>query len=222
VVCRQLLVFLANSHYSRRESGYAVFWIAALASVGIAVKLSFLILGLATSLLAVIVWFVRGRSEERTDDKRTLTWVTIFVAAVLVPWMTRGVILSGYIAYPAVTGSFPVEWRIPESEVVEIAQDTRAWARQPGGYTDPEKVLSDWGWLAPWAYRVSMSHFDVVIPLLLALAGCIFSIFYRNTKNSEPKYTRVQWIFLLPSLASLVGWFLLAPDPRFAGASFWS
>jgi len=221
VVSRQLLVFLVNSHYSRRESGYAVFWIAALASVGITVKLNFLILGSATSLLAAIVWFVRGRSEERTDDKRTLTWVTIFVAGVLVLWMTRGVILSGYIAYPAVTGSFPVEWRIPESEVVEVAQDTRAWARQPGGYTDPKKVLSNWEWLAPWAYRVSISHFDVVIPLLLAFAGCTFTIFYRNTKNSEPKFTRVQWFFLLPSLASLVFWFLGAPDPRFAGASFW-
>src|SRR5258706_850682 len=221
VVSHQLLVLLANSHYSRRESGYAVFWITALAAVGITVKLSFLILGSATSLLAVIVWFVRGRSEYRTDDKRALTWAAIFVAAVLVPWMTRGVILSGYIAYPAVTGSFPVEWRIPDSAVVEVAQDTRAWARQPGGYTDPKKVLSDWGWLAPWAYRVSISHFDVVIPLLLAFAGCIFTIFYRNAKNSEAKFTRVQWSFLLPSLASLVFWFLVAPDPRFSGASFW-
>jgi hypothetical protein len=221
VVSRQLLVFLVNSHYSRRESGYAVFWITTLACVGITVKLSFLVLGLATSLLAVIVWFVRDWSEDRTDDKKALTWAAIFVAAVLVPWMTRGVILSGYIAYPAATGSFPVEWRIPESEVVQVAQDTRAWARQPGGYTDPKKVLSDWGWLAPWAYRVSMSRFDVVIPLMLAFAGCIFTIFYRDTKNSEPKFKRAQWSFLLPSLVSLVFWFFAAPDPRFAGASFW-
>jgi len=221
VVSRQLLVFLVNSHYSRRERGYAVFWIIALASVGITVKLSFLILASATSLLAVIVWFVRGRSDDRTDDKRAFTWVAIFAAATLIPWMTRGVILSGYIAYPAVTGSFPVEWRIPDSAVAEVARDIRAWARQPDGYTDPKKVLSDWEWLVPWAYRVSVSHFDVVIPLLLAFAGCFFTIFYRKTKKPEPNFTRVQWSFLLPSLTSVVVWFLEAPDPRFAGASFW-
>ena len=40
-------------------------------------------------------------------------------------------------------------------------------------------------------------------------------------KNRESKASAVQWFFLLPSVASLVFWFMTAPDPRFAGASFW-
>jgi hypothetical protein len=40
-------------------------------------------------------------------------------------------------------------------------------------------------------------------------------------KNRESKASRVQWLFLLPSVASLLFWFMTAPDLRFVGAPFW-
>jgi hypothetical protein len=217
VASRQLLVLLANSQYPRRETGYAVFFLMALASIGTTVKLSFLALGWVTSLLALVVWFAKSGREDRTDDRRTLTWVTICVALVLVPWMIRGVILSGYIAYPNVMGSFPVEWRIPHSQVVAKAHGIQNWAQQPD-YVD-EEVLANWRWLVPWAYRMLRS--DAVIPLLLTLAGCCFTLFSRVMKNRDSKASGVQWLFLLPSVVSLLFWFITAPDPRFAGAAFW-
>ena len=217
VASRQLLVLLANSQYPRREIGYAVFFITVLASIGVTVKLSFIALGCAASLLALVVWFARSGREGRTDDRRTLTWVTTCVALLLVSWMIRGIILSGYIAYPNVMGSFPVEWRIPRSYVAATTDGIQIWARQPGS-EDP-KVLSDWGWLVPWAYRLPI--FDVVVPLLLTLAGCFFTLLYRVMKNRESRASGVQWLFLLPSVASLLFWFVTAPDPRYAGAPFW-
>ena len=132
VVSSQLLALLANSQYLRRETGYAVFFITALASIGITIKLSFLVLGGATSLLALIVWFARSSSQGGTADRRTLAWVTICAAVVLVSWMIRGIILSGYIAFPNVIGSFPVEWRIPRSDVAGTADTIQVSARQPG------------------------------------------------------------------------------------------
>ena len=132
VVSSQLLALLANSQYLRRETGYAVFFITALASIGITIKLSFLVLGGATSLLALIIWFARSSSQGGTADRRTLAWVTICAAVVLVSWMIRGIILSGYIAFPSVMGSFPVEWRISRGDVagtVNTIQDsgTTTW-----------------------------------------------------------------------------------------------
>jgi hypothetical protein len=217
VVSRQLLVLLANSQYSRREIGYAVFFITVLASIGVTVKLSFIALGCAASLLALVVWFARSGREGRTDDRRTLSWVTTCVALLLVSWMIRGIILSGYIAYPNVMGSFPVEWRIPRSYVAATTETIQVWARQPGSQ-DP-KVLFDWGWLVPWAYR--LPTFDAVIPLLLTLAGCFCTLFYHVMKYRESKASAVLWLFLLPSVASLLFWFMTAPDPRYAGAPFW-
>src|SRR5262245_37220698 len=217
VVSRELLVLLANSQYSRREIGYAVFLITVLAAIGVTVKLSFFALGTAASLLAIVVWFAGRGREGRIDDRRTLTWVTTCVALLLVSWMIRGIFLSGYMAYPNVMGSFPVEWRIPRSYAAATIETIQVWARQPGSQ-DP-KVLSDWGWLVPWAYRLSI--FDAVIPLLLTLAGCFFTLFYRVKKNRESRPSRVQWLFLLPSVVSLVFWFVTAPDPRYAGAPFW-
>ena len=220
VASRQLLVLLANSQYPRRETGYAVFFLMVLASIGTAVKLGFLALGWATSLLALVVWFARSDGEDRTDDRRTRAWVTTCVAMILLSWMIRGIILSGYIVYPSVMGSFPVEWRIPRSYVATTANGIQGWARQPG--YDDLKDLRDWRWLVPWAYRMfRMFTFDVVIPLLLTLAGCFFTLFYRLVRNRESKASRVQWLFLLPSVAFLLFWFMAAPDPRFAGAAFW-
>jgi len=110
-----------------------------------------------------------------------------------------------------------VEWRIPRSYAAATTETIQVWARQPGSQ-DP-KVLSDWGWLAPWAYRLSI--FDAVIPLLLTLTGCFITLLYRVKKNRESRASGVQWLFLLPSVVSLVFWFVTAPDPRYAGAPFW-
>jgi hypothetical protein len=61
----------------------------------------------------------------------------------------------------------------------------------------------------------------VRIPLLLTLAGCFFTLFYRVMKNRDAKAYGVPWLFLVPSVASLLFWFMAAPDPRYAGAAFW-
>jgi hypothetical protein len=66
-----------------------------------------------------------------------------------------------------------------------------------------------------------MLRSDAVIPLLLTLAGCCFTLFSRVMKNCDSKASGVQWLFLLPSVVSLLFWFMAAPDPRYVGAAFW-
>ena len=108
VISRHLLMLFTNATGSRRETGYALAYITVLSAIGIAIKLSFLALGSATSVLALATWFA-GRKVLDLEDKKTLVWMATVVGLVLVPWMIRGVILSGYIAFPIPLGSFPVE-----------------------------------------------------------------------------------------------------------------
>lgn len=217
VLSAQLLDFLANSKRSNKETGYAVFFITTLAVLGITVKLSFFVLGGTASLLAFVVWFARSRGK--FDGHRALIWITICVAIVLLPWMIRGVILSGYIVYPSTVGSFPVEWRMPHDSVLNEANWVRSWARTPGVHWN--KVLSNWDWFKPWAFRMLKRHFDIVTPLALAAVACVFTLACRLIRKSKRKRRVIQWLFLLSPIASLVFWFLTAPDPRFAGACFW-
>jgi len=218
VLSAQLLAFLANSERSGKEDGYAVFFITALAVVGITIKLSFAVLGGAVALLAFVVWFTRSGSRNRFDGNRTLIWIIICVAMVLLPWMIRGIILSGYIAYPSAVGSFPVEWRMPRESVVSEANWIRSWARTPGVHWS--KVLGNWDWFNPWAFRM-LGCFDIIISLVLTLVACCLTLSYRLTKKHERKTQGAQWLFLLPPIVSLVFWFVTAPAPRFAGACFW-
>jgi len=217
VISRNLLMLFTNATCSRRETGYTVACIAILSAVGIAIKLSFLALGGTTSLLALSIWFVESRRRHTLEYRKALTWMATGVTLVLVPWMIRGIILSGYIAYPISLGSFPVEWRIPRSDVIEVADVIQAWGREPG---IDSQLVSGWSWLGPWLRRLSMSYVDVVVPLLLTVVGWLAGFYYMRTK-SPPEITRIPWLFLLPPVASLIFWFLTAPNLRFAGSLFW-
>jgi hypothetical protein len=217
VITRHLLMLFTNATCSRRETGYALAYITILSAIGTAIKLSFLALGSATSLLAISIWFVEGSHHDTIKDRKTLTFMATGVALVLVPWMIRGIILSGYIAYPISLGSLPVEWRIPRGDVIEIANVIQAFGKQPG---IDSKMVSDWNWLGPWLRRMSTSYVDVVLPLLLTGAGCLAGLYHITTK-SQPKVSRVAWLFLLPTIVSLIFWFLAAPNLRFAGSLFW-
>jgi hypothetical protein len=189
-------------------------YITVLSAIGIAIKLSFLALGSATSVLALATWFV-GRKVLDLEDKKTLVWMATVVGLVLVPWMIRGVILSGYIAFPIPLGSFPVEWRMARGDVIDVANDTRNFARQPGY---DSHLMSNWNWLVPWLHRASTEYIDLMVPILLTVVGGLTG-FYHRRRN--PKGTQVPWLFLLPTIASILWWFMAAPNLRFAGSLFW-
>jgi hypothetical protein len=129
--------------------------------------------------------------------------------------MIRGVILSGYIAFPIPLGSFPVEWLMARSDVIYIANDIRAFARQPG---IDSQLESNWNWLVPWLHRLCTRYIDVMVPVLLTVVGGFTGFYHLRRK---PKGSQVPWLFLLPTIASILWWFMAAPDVRFAGSLFW-
>lgn len=211
-----LLAFLENTKSTSKEAGYALFFITTLAVVGITIKLYFFVLGAVTWLLALMVWFIRRNSQYRLSDKKTITWVVAVALTALIPWMIRGVILSGYIAFPIPVGSFPVEWRLSYASIVNIANCVQNWARTLG--VQYNKVLENWEWFRPWVIRITRNWIDIRIPLFLTLAGCFLILFYRRYSRDIYK---ALWLFLLPAVASFIFWFFTAPTIRYLGASFW-
>jgi len=213
VLSSQVLLFIVGS---REEERYGFFCIAALACVGIATKLSFALLGVTAFLVAFAVWAVRNGGRIKLESKKTLPWVALCGMMILLPWMLRGVILSGYVAYPSTFGSFSVDWQVPRSLVIDEANWIRSWARAPGAHWID--VLGNWNWLAPWFSKLPES---VTQSLQLTLFALILALSGRAASSRQNSSLDLPWLFLMPPLVSLVFWFVSAPDPRFAWASFW-
>jgi hypothetical protein len=218
VLSAQLLAFLENSTSTCKETDYSMFFLVTIAALGVIIKLNFLVLG-TVGLLISIVWFNRGVNKENSRGKKTIIYFILVITLALIPWMIRGVILSGYIAYPISVGSFPVEWRIPHASVVNMMNWTRGLTRAWGVHYN--KVLNNWDWIIPWAINTSCNWSEVLEPLLLALAGFFLILFCRITNKYDRNIQARIWLFLLPPVMSLVYWFITAPGVQYLGASLW-
>jgi len=186
-----------------------------LAAIGITLKVSFVILGTVASLIAATVWL-----QSVSEKKRSLIEpivITAVVLSIVGVWMFRNIILTGYAAYPFSAISFGVEWRVTPESVTNINGWIQSWARNPNAL--PAQVLANSDWFYPWInYITAHQRFDVVFPLLLFLGGTVVSslcVVFKTLPGARCV------MFLMPGFAALIFWFLSAPDPRYAGATFW-
>jgi hypothetical protein len=195
-----------------------LFMIAAIWFTGTTIRLNLVVLGALCFLTGAFVAFKKGAFGIKGGGRPLKDFLRLSApAAVVLVWMIRGAILSGYPSYPVTALSFDVPWRVPESIALGELQWIRSWARNPE--LPPELVLGRADWLGPWFIRILTYHkIDVIFPLLLTLLGlCIFSC--ETGKGSG--IPRRSVLFLSPPLLSLAAWFMQAPSPRFAGACFW-
>ncbi len=223
VILIELLELLVKAHPTALEAGYRVFAVAVLAALGVTVQLSFAVFaGLALPL--AIFAFVRryGRFDQRRQRNRVLALGAAVCGLLIVPWMARSVVLSGYVAYPVRAFAAPVDWRIPEVLALREENRIRRAARAALDMPMP-RALGTWDWLPPWQKRLkSYAEFEVFVPLALALgAGLVLLLLARTRyyRNDTPAHFL---LLLLVPAAHLVFWSLTAPNPRFAGVSFWA
>lgn len=213
VLCLGIAQFLFLLRFSEpatdvgraREGLFAVAWLAAAAT---SVKLSGL--GLSWASLAVALLVARRRPLLAGTWLRTGALVFGGVVAILLPWAARGVVLTGYAAYPSTFGPAAVEWRLPSECVRRTAEHIESFARIPS--PDQGHFVRGWSWLGPWAQRVGVKYQEVVIPSALALGAFVILAGRRRTDGL---------LLAVPGLIALLFWFLSAPDPRFALAPFW-
>ncbi len=140
-------------------------------------------------------------------------------SVLAVGWMARQAVLTGYPLYPLTIGGLPVNWRMPADIVHRMNQWVSAWARWPG--RSPEEVPSSWRWLGHWL-QDRRTDVDVAAALVL-LAASLPALASRSPIDVRQRRERRAPMLAVLGLAvpTLVAWFLLAPDPRFALAPLW-
>lgn len=195
--------------------------ISLLLALAITFKLSTLAFAVGAFVVAAAA-MVRSRGVSK---HRVTAVAGLGVALLLVPWLGRGVVLSGYPLYPAGVVPVPVEWQVTERQLDAIRRHIRAQAR--GVPAETEATGTGWlrGWMRSLLSPPRLS--SVMLPLLLAAAAILWRLFRRRLKSGGGPYSgrdpprHPRWL-LLPIAVGLLFWLTTAPAPRFAYFLFWS
>lgn len=206
---------------SRSDWAYYGFLTSVLAISAITIKLSALPLALAP--LVLMIWGVLQKGSLRASPHLTAFARPAIIVGLLlfIPWILRGIALSGCLAYPLTTTRIPyLDWAIPVSDIQNEAAWIQSWARHPS--KNPGVVLASWDWLWDWWLARYKSDRTVVATALMVIVGVIAGVStYLTMPFSRLGLTRFLLSVLLPTF-SLVFWFFSAPDMRFGEGYFWA
>jgi hypothetical protein len=190
-----------------------------LSATAITVKLSSLFYALSVCLVLLLIW----RNLLGTIPKQIFFNLTKWLAVpvlILIVWSLRGILFSGCPAYPSTIGCLHVPWAVPVQSVKSEANWIYSWARLPNH--QPETVLNSWAWLKPWFHNlIEGNPFTVVYPVVIFITAFLASVALFLRERLLRSANRICWIILVPVLAGLAFWFLMAPDPRLANSLFW-
>lgn len=153
--------------------------------------------------------------------------VFIVSAIVMMGYVARSIMLSGWILFPFPLGRLSVDWAMPMGEpgttrdpmsiqtVVGFFEIVRAWARLPG----PGFHSAVSGGLSAWWPTWSAAFWETGEWRLLKWAGAASLV--ALVRNRSGRHIR-EIVFLTGfGLLPLVYWFQTAPDLRFGAMNFW-
>ena len=195
----------------------------AVLALAITFKLSVIVFA-ASAWAVAFVWLWRASRESRQRG----AWMAAAIlipAAILVPWLVRGVILSGYPFYPSTALGLSADWRLPAAVANIEAAGIRTFAlNHNSALTAPARIMA-WGGFGEtvrWFLVVVRNRDAFQAPLGFSLLGAATLLGCRPLTGGEGRKPRRPLWLLLPSLAGIVFWLAKAPDPRFGQAAIWT
>lgn len=182
--------------------------LAVLAAAAITVKLSLAALAVATLMSASAVALWRGVAIRSLAGALALG--LLWIAA----WVAGHLVMSGYPFYPSTLAGLPLPWRVPADVSEMIRESSSLHGSIALAWRDPRwflNSLDSLGWKTP----------DVLLPLAMTAAAIIVGPLLWVIRRHGERRPGLPLVTLVPTLAALVFWFVMAPRPRFAGAAFW-
>jgi hypothetical protein len=204
------------------------FFVIVIVVAAVTIKLSAVAFAATAALLVCWSWF--RLSDTETNSVRRTASLSAFAAALLmVPWMVRGAILSGYAIYPIALSATNLDWRVPESVALRESGFIREFAEY---YYDPNSITDGMvrgqyrspsgSWIMPWILRsFEFARGEVVIPTALTLVGLLLLVGFPSREGGLAHLLGFGWLAFIPALALLIQCILLGPSPRFMFAGFW-
>jgi hypothetical protein len=190
----------------------------ALSSVATTTKL-----GGAGMLAVVGLLVVRSLLHHGWSTRRALG-LGVLPALLLLGYLTRQIILSGWLLFPMPLGNLQLDWSLPEPQTLEQFRWIESWARMP--FALPAEVLDQgfWHWFEPWLelFRGApeLPALAATVALACLRAGVMALAWHRGDSSFRSREP-AQIVALAAALVSLVLWFRGAPDLRFGAVFFW-
>lgn len=180
---------------------------------------------------AILLGYITRYELRLTAAIKPAVAIFAIMGIILIGHISRNVILTGWLLYPAPIGNTKTEWAMPENPIGNCHEEEmqsvnglyriiKAWARLPG--PDYKNALSGGfsSWLPQWRKQVwgGTEPLLLYLGLSLIILSC-FGVFITKRKQ----WLEISQNTFLVGLASanLVFWFLAAPDMRFGRAFFW-
>ena len=215
------LVGFFNNSTSAKFSSYVLFCASLIFAVSITIKLT--IAPFAASMWLLTVWWSIKSNFDASNAifNRKFFWIVASTFLLIIPWLYRGVILSGYPLYPITVAGINVDWKVPEVQAELDAAWTYSYSRKC--YEVPPKGFD---WVLPWAKNMSGGkdkRYGIVLPALISIVAGLIVLFVIGIRGSPFLIMidkKILWISLLVFLGIIV-WFLTAPDFRFGSGLFW-
>ncbi|MEP7344202.1 MAG: hypothetical protein ABI877_02990 [Gemmatimonadaceae bacterium] len=196
-----------------RRSHFAA--VAFLLGAAVCVKLSAVVFAGALFIAALWVFW-----PELSRARLAMTGAILIPVIMGLVWMLRGVILSGYPAYPATVLGVAVPWRVPTEQASAEAE----WIRMSGHDLNHNRIVAGYDWLVPWAKEISSDVrllCLVTVPLIVSVVtGLIAWSRWRRRPAIAPE-ERSEWMLLLPVVIGAIFWFFVSPSPRFGIGPMW-
>lgn len=214
-----LFSWLERSHGSFEEGGRRntdLLVAAGLFALAVSFKLSTVVFAaLAWTLCAVCLF----SWNPRAGAARKWALASLLLPAIIVlPWLARNLILSGYPFFPSTLLGIRADWRVPKSAANLIASWVHAWGRNPGATV---AGTQGWHWFVPWLLRTVRMREQFQIPVLFSLGGIAAAWMARFRFREIFESCRWLWL-LVPSFAGIAFWFIESPDTRFGAAAVWT
>ena len=203
------------------EAAFSLLSLSLLLSTAVTFKLSSGPFVAVSFMTACALWYHQARTDP-VRRRRALLRATALVGVFAVVWMGRGVVLSGYPAFPASLAGFPVDWRVPEehaaAESAYILHGGRASVGNLAVVAGREGPSS---WLPQWSRKALENPFNLVLPAALSVLGFLTFLAWRPAVWQRRSVAHAWWL-LPPLVVATLAWFILAPDSRFAAPYFWA
>jgi hypothetical protein len=195
-----LIAVLWAEHSEQAQPFYALL-IVLLSTFVLTVKLS------AAPILLLALFLCGGMLFRR--EKRQFTGMVVLAGFVLLPFLVRNMILSGYLLYPfPVIDLFSFDWKVPAERALSERMGILSWARFPR--MDPAQVLAmPFGqWFPQWLEDQTVNR---RIMLFTALLSPLMAVPAMILKAASSRH----WFGWLVFYFGVLFWLSNAPDFRF-------
>ena len=164
------------------------------------------------AILCLYLFYIQYKAKRWPE-----LWLQIgLVLIIVVPWLARNIVLSGYLVYPFPrVDLFNVDWKLPYQYVMDEKLATQGWARLPGPNWKESldmplsELIPKWfAWL-PHQYKLTIAVTTIITLGYLLWMLCNVKQ-RRQYSLKEPTN-----IVYLTAFAGTLYWFMMAPEPRY-------